>query len=145
MKSLNRRDFMKGSIGAAAASFTILSSAKTYAANEKIVFGVMGLGGRGTYLADQFSQRSDVEIAYLCDPNTRRFARVREVVEENQSRRPKLVQDFRRILDDPKVDVLINATPDHWHGPGTIMACQAGKDVFVEKPMAHNIWEGRKM
>jgi predicted dehydrogenase len=145
MKSLNRRDFMKGSIGAAAASFTILSSGKTYAANEKVVFGVMGLGGRGTYLADQFSQRSDVEIAYLCDPNTRRFARAREVVEENQSRKPKLVQDFRKILDDPKVDVLINATPDHWHGPGTIMACQAGKDVFVEKPMAHNIWEGRKM
>ncbi|MCK4627520.1 MAG: twin-arginine translocation signal domain-containing protein, partial [Sedimentisphaerales bacterium] len=79
MKSLNRRDFMKGSIGAAAASFTILSSGKTYAANEKVVFGVMGLGGRGTYLADQFSQRSDVEIAYLCDPNTRRFARAREV------------------------------------------------------------------
>jgi predicted dehydrogenase len=56
-----------------------------------------------------------------------------------------MTQDFRHILDDKDVDVLVNATPDHWHGLGTVMACQAGKDVFVEKPMAHNIWEGRKM
>ncbi|MCP4454032.1 MAG: Gfo/Idh/MocA family oxidoreductase, partial [Planctomycetes bacterium] len=111
----------------------------------KVVMGVMGLGGRGTYLAEQFAQRPDVEIAYLCDVNTRRFARVREAVQENQSKKPTLVQDFRKILDDRNVDVLINATPDHWHGLATIMACQAGKDVYVEKPMAHNIWEGRKM
>jgi predicted dehydrogenase len=56
-----------------------------------------------------------------------------------------MIQDFRRILDDKEVDVLVIATPDHWHALGTIMACQAGKDVFVEKPLAHNIWEGRKM
>jgi len=105
----------------------------------------MGLGGRGTYLAEKFAQRPDVEIAYLCDPNTRRFARAREVVEEAQETRPKMVQDFRIILDDKNVDALINATPDHWHALGTIMACQAGKDVYVEKPMAHNIFEGRKM
>ncbi len=86
-----------------------------------------------------------MEIAYLCDADTRRFARAREAVEEAQNKRTKLVQDFRKILDDGSVDVLINATPDHWHGLGSIMACQAGKDVYVEKPMAHNIWEGRKM
>ena len=144
MKSLNRREFMKGSIGAAA-TFAVLSQGKAYAANDKVVMGVMGLGGRGTFLAQKFAQRPDTEIAYLCDANTRRFARAREAVEEAQDRKPKLVQDFRRILDDRNVDVLINATPDHWHGLGTIMACQAGKDVFVEKPLAHNIWEGRKM
>jgi len=144
MKSLNRREFMKGTVGAAA-SLTVLSQQGARAAGEKIIMGVMGLGGRGTYLAEKFAERPDVEIAYLSDPNTRRFARAREVVEEAQDARPKMVQDFRRILDDDSVDALINATPDHWHGLGTIMACQAGKDVFVEKPMAHNIFEGRKM
>ncbi|MBN1816266.1 MAG: Gfo/Idh/MocA family oxidoreductase, partial [Sedimentisphaerales bacterium] len=87
----------------------------------------------------------DVEIAYLCDTDKRRFARARAVVEEAQDRSPKLTQDFRQILDDKNVNVLINATPDHWHGLGTILACQAGKDVFVEKPMSHNLWEGRQM
>jgi predicted dehydrogenase len=144
MKSLSRREFMMSTVGAAA-SLTVLPQHKSRAASEKIIMGVMGLGGRGTYLAEKFAERSDVEIAYLCDPNTRRFARAREVVEEAQEKRPKMVQDFRKILDDGSVDALINATPDHWHGLGTIMACQAGKDVYVEKPMAHNIWEGRKM
>jgi len=144
MTSLNRREFVTGSIGAAA-SLAGLSQSRTYAANEKVIMGVMGLGGRGTYLAEQFALRPDVEIAYLCDVNTRRFARAREVVQEAQGKKPTLVQDFRKILDDRDVDVIINATPDHWHGLGTIMACQAGKDVYVEKPMAHNIWEGRQM
>ena len=144
MSVLNRRDFMKTSIGTAAA-FATLAPARSYGANDKIVIGVMGLGGRGTYLAQKFAERRDTEIAYLCDPNTRRFSRVRNAVEEEQDRSPAMVQDFRKILDDKNVDVLINATPDHWHGLGTILACQAGKDVYVEKPMAHNIWEGRKM
>lgn len=135
---------MKATVGAAA-TFTIVSQPKAYAANEKVVIGVMGLGGRGTYLAESFAQRPDAEIAYLCDADSRRFARAREAVEEAQNRRPKLVQDFRKILDDREVDVMVNATPDHWHALGTIMACQAGKDVYTEKPMAHNIWEGRKM
>jgi predicted dehydrogenase len=144
MKSLNRRQFIKGSI-ASTAAFTVFPQSKAHGANEKVIIGVMGLGGRGTYLAEAFAQRPDVEITYLADPNTRRFARAREAVEEAQGKRTKPVQDFRKILDDRNVDVLINATPDHWHGLGSIMACQAGKDVYVEKPMSHNIWEGRKM
>jgi len=142
--SINRRQFLKNSIGATA-TLTALSQRKTYGANEKIIFGVMGLGGRGTFLAQSFAKRPDAEVAYLCDVDSRRFARARNAVEEEQDRYPKMLQDFRKILDDKDVDVLINATPDHWHGLGTIMACQAEKDVFVEKPMAHNIWEGRKM
>ena len=144
MKHLNRREFVKGSLSTAAA-LTILPIRKSYSANEKVIIGVMGLGGRGTYLAERFASRSDAEVAYLCDPDSRRFARARNVVEEAQNKKPKMVQDFRRILDDSSVDVLINATPDHWHALGSIMACQAEKDVYVEKPMAHNIWEGRKM
>jgi len=142
---LNRRDFMRAGLGATAV-LTGFSATRSYGgANDKIVMGVMGLGGRGTYLARKFAERPDTEIAYLCDPNTRRFSRARNAVEEEQDTRPTLCQDFRKILDDKNVDVLINATPDHWHGLGTIMACQAGKDVYVEKPMAHNIFEGRKM
>jgi predicted dehydrogenase len=144
MKLQNRREFIKGSLGTAAA-LTVLSNSRSYAANEKVIIGVMGLGGRGTYLAERFASRPDAEVAYLCDPDTRRFARARNVVEEAQDKQPKMVQDFRRILEDAGVDALINATPDHWHALGTILACQADKDVYVEKPMAHNIWEGRKM
>ncbi len=144
MRSLNRREFMKGTVGAAAA-LAVMPQRKVRGANDKIVIGVMGLGGRGTYLAESFAQRDDCEIAYLCDADTRRYARARVAVMEAQSRRPKLVQDFRKILDDRDVDVLVNATPDHWHALGSIMACQAEKDVYVEKPMAHNIREGRKM
>lgn len=144
MKRVNRRDFVKSSIGAAA-TLTMLSKRKSFAANDKVIIGVMGLGGRGTYLAEKFASRSDAEVAYLCDADTRRFARARNAVEEVQDTKPKLVQDVRRILDDSSVDALINATPDHWHALGTIMACQAEKDVYVEKPLAHNIWEGRKM
>ena len=143
MKSINRREFLKSSIGAAAA-FTALSRRKSFAANDKVIIGMMGLGGRGVYLAERLLKRPDVEIAYLCDVNTKRFARAREIVGEAQDRRPKLVQDFRKMLDDSSVDAIINATPDHWHCLGTIMACQAGKDVYVEKPLSQNIWEGRK-
>jgi predicted dehydrogenase len=144
MSGLNRREFMKGSVGAAA-GLAALPKRAGVAANEKIVVGVMGLGGRGTGLVGHFAGRGDCEIAYLCDADTRRFARAGDVVAAVQGRKPKFVQDFRRMLDDGSVDVVINATPDHWHGLGTIMACQAGKDVYVEKPMSHNVWEGRKM
>jgi len=144
MRSLNRREFMRGTVGAAAA-LAVMPQRKVRGANDKIVIGVMGLGGRGTYLAESFAQRPDCEIAYLCDTNTGRYARARVAVSEVQRRRPKLVQDFRKILDDRSVDVLVNATPDHWHALGSIMACQAEKDVYVEKPMAHNVREGRKM
>ena len=66
-------------------------------------------------------------------------------IEKAQGKAPKTVQDFRRILDDRSVDAVVIATPDHWHAPATIWACQAGKDVYVEKPASHSAWEGRMM
>ncbi|MCI0540024.1 MAG: Gfo/Idh/MocA family oxidoreductase [Verrucomicrobiales bacterium] len=144
MKTINRRQFVKQSVGAAAA-WSALSQSRVAGANEKIVVGVMGIGGRGTALAGMFAARPDVEIAYVCDPDSRRLPYARKVVEPAQGRPVKFVQDFRRMLEDRTVDAIINATPDHWHALGTILACQAGKHVYVEKPMAHNIWEGRKM
>ena len=144
--ALTRRQFVTRTAGATAA-FSILTSPQrgAVAPSSKITVGLMGLGGRGTFLAQSFANRPDTNIAYLCDVDTRKFARARDAVEEAQGRAPKLVQDFRRILEDKSVDVLINATPDHWHAPASILACQAGKDVYVEKPMTHTAWEGRKM
>lgn len=120
-------------------------SALAVAANEKIVLGFMGAGGRGSTLAGFFAKRPDVDIAYVADPDTRRLPAIQKVVETVKGKAPKAVQDFRRMLEDKQVDAIVNATPDHWHGLGTILACQAGKDVYVEKPLSHNVWEGRKM
>ena len=144
MNSVNRRDFLKSSIGMAA-TIAVLPQRKTCAANDKIIVGAMGLGGRGRFLAESFARRPDCEIAYLCDADGRCLPGAKDAVTAAQGKEPKLVQDFRRILDDKDVDVLINATPDHWHALASIMACQAGKDVYVEKPMCHNIREGAKM
>lgn len=142
--ALNRRAFLRQTAGLAAA-VSLSSGPKAWSANDKIIVGVMGVGGRGTALTDFFAKRPDVEIAWLCDPDTRRLKAASGVVEAAQGRKPRQAQDFRRMLEDRAVDVVINATPDHWHALGTILACQAGKDVYVEKPMAHNVREGRKM
>ncbi len=156
MSSHSRRQFIEATLGAAA----VMSAAgmapavsaqeksaqeKTGSANEKLVVGVMGIGGRGTALATMFASRPDVHVAYLCDPDSRRAAYASKMVQQAQGRAAQFHQDFRRMLDDRSVDAIVNATPDHWHALGTILACQAGKHVFVEKPMAHSIWEGRKM
>lgn len=105
----------------------------------------MGCGGRGTRLLHFLMQRDDVEIRYICDPNTRRFSQALEELESADAPAAKTTADFREILEDTEVDALINATPDHWHALPTVMACQAGKDVYIEKPLAVDINEGRKM
>lgn len=144
MSPLNRRQFVKQSL-AAVTSASVLTSSRGQSPNRKVVLGVMGLGGRGTGLTGMFTAQPDVEVAYLCDPDTRRLAGATKIVRDAQERPAKCVQDFRRMLEDPAVDIVINATPDHWHALGTILACQAGKHVYVEKPLAHNVWEGKKM
>lgn len=145
MTSINRRNFLdrsiQGSLGAAA----VLSSSRIVSASDKVVIGVMGVGGRGTFLTKLFASRPDVEVAYVCDVDSSRVENAAKGVEELTTKRPKIITDFRRMLDDVHVNAIVNATPEHWHGLGTILACQAGKDVYVEKPASHNIWEGRKM
>ncbi len=142
MSTTNRRDFIQqtalGAAGAAALSLAASSSAA--GANERIRVALIGCGGRGRYDAGVFAARKDVELAYIADPNTQRLAEVAKMFDKA---RP--VDDFRRILDDKSVDAVIHATPVHWHAPGTILACDAGKHVYVEKPCSHNIREGRLM
>ncbi len=143
MKPINRREFI-GTLGAASA-LTAFSVMPGKAKNQKITFGMMGLGGRGVFMTGLFAQRDDVEIKYLCDVDKRRFSQAMDAVEDTQDTDPILTQDFRDILKDPEVDAMYIATPDHWHALATIMACQAGKDVYVEKPLCVTPWEGMKM
>jgi predicted dehydrogenase len=144
MKSLNRREFMKGSIGAAT-TFTVLSQANSAAANNKVVLGIMGVGGRGRALLASLVKRADIKIKYICDADTRCYGPAAEIVIEGHDYKPKFVQDFRKMLDDPEIDAIVIATSDRWHALATIMACRAGKDVYVEKPLSLCIWDGRKM
>lgn len=143
---MNRRQFIQrtASIPLLAAG-TTLWSPKVLGANEKVIVGVVGCQGRGLVLSQYLAERQDVEVAYVCDVDSRLFDRAIKKIEKKQGKKPKTSMDFRRILDDKVVDALFVATPDHWHAIPTIMACQAGKDVYVEKPVAHNIWEGQKM
>jgi predicted dehydrogenase len=144
MKTMNRRGFLKGSLGAAT-TFTVLSQSAGRAAANKVVLGIMGVGGRGRALLQSLVKSSDVRIKYICDADTRCYGPAAEIVVEGHNYKPQFVQDFRKILEDPEVDAIVIATSDRWHAPATIMACQAGKDVYVEKPLSLSIWEGRKM
>lgn len=143
----NRRQFLAqtGVLAAGTAALSLARPARTAAANEKIVLGLIGPGGMGTSLLKSFAAQPDVELAYVCDVDADRLNRAVKNAETISGKAPKAVGDFRRILEDKAVDAVIIATPDHWHAPATILACDAGKHVYVEKPCAHNIREGRLM
>jgi predicted dehydrogenase len=144
MSRLSRRSFLKRSL--AAASITIAgtkSSGRVLGANDTIRIGIAGLNSRGGSHVKEFTAMKGVEVTYLIDPDTRTFPlRVGQVAQKGGNR-PQLVQDVRKALDDKNLDALSIATPNHWHALMTIWACQAGKDVYVEKPCSHNIHEGR--
>ncbi len=144
MSKTNRRDFLQrtglGIAGATALAYAS-TSARAAGANERIRVGLIGCGGRGVYDAGVFDARDDTEVAYVADPHKDRLAKAAKRFGSTA----KSTDDFRRILDDKSIDVVINATPVHWHAPGTILACDAGKHVYVEKPCSHNIREGRLM
>src|SRR5205823_629725 len=86
-----------------------------------------------------------VEIAYLCDPDLNVAAKALDALPARHKRRPKVVQDLRDVFADKNVDAVVVAAPDHWHALATVWACQAGKHVYVEKPVSHNLVEGRRM
>jgi len=142
MSQAHRRDFLQqASVGwAGTAALLQASSVRGAGANERVRVGLIGCGGRGRTVAALFARRDDVEVAYVADPHQGRLA---EASKRIASAEP--TDDMRRILDDKSVDAVIHATPVHWHGPGTILACEAGKHVYVEKPCSHNLREGRLM
>jgi predicted dehydrogenase len=111
------------------------------APSEKVVLGFIGVGGMGSGLINIFKKFPDVAIAAVCDvyePHLRR-------AQSSSGGTPETHSDFRKVLEHKDLDAVVIATPDHWHGITTIMACQAGKDVYCEKPLAHRIDEGRAM
>jgi predicted dehydrogenase len=145
--SLDRRQFLKTtSLGAGllALSRTVPSRAAE-SPGKKILVGVMGANGRGMDHIAAYLSLPNVEIAYVCDVDSRAIAKGVAAVEKKQQKKPQGVADFRRILDDPAVDALSIAAPNHWHAPATILACSAGKHVYVEKPCSHNPREGELM
>ena len=151
MSSTNRRDFMSHSAGVTlglAAGGMVASrsaAARESSPNERLSLAVVGIRGRGRHLARDFASQDDCLVTYLCDVDQSLFEPRAKEVEEIQGSPPRTVSDFRRMLEDPDVDAVIVATPDHWHALATVWACQHGKDVFVEKPICHSPWEGRKM
>jgi predicted dehydrogenase len=152
-----RRDFLRqGTTAAAGAAVLSMGADRAVAAadrpvpesepkGERIVLGLIGPGGQGTSLLRTFVRQPDVEVAYVCDVDGHRLADAAKVVEEATGRKPTAVKDLRRVLDDRRVHGVVIATPDHWHAPATILACDAGKHVYVEKPCSHNLREGRLM
>jgi predicted dehydrogenase len=152
MTQIHRRQFLAQSRTAGlgvATGWTILQnagSARGAPAADKVVLGLIGAGGRGSNLAADFSARGDVQFAAIADPDDNRQAALCKALAEHQGgSAPQGARDYRTVLDDKSIDAVIVATPDHWHALATIHSCQAGKDVYVEKPPSHNCWEGRKM
>jgi len=143
MSSVNRREFL-GIVPLVWAGMSATSQAAV-SANEKVNVALVGCGGRGRALGSWFSRLPESQLVAACDPDQSRSGQMADQIEKSGAKRPKLVEDFRRLLDSDEIDAIVIATPDHWHTPAAIMACQAGKDVYVEKPCSHNIHEGRQL
>jgi predicted dehydrogenase len=151
MSRQTRREFIKTSVAASAvfSTFTIAgtkASGRVLGANETIRVAVAGIHGRGgSHIGAYTDQKKQfgTQVTYLVDPDSSLFESRSRDVKRRGGNDPTCVQDFRRALDDKNVDVLTIAAPNHWHAPLTIFACEAGKDVYVEKPASHNIHEGR--
>jgi predicted dehydrogenase len=141
---MNRRQFLESSTAAGLVA-ALATNRRAVAANDKISICMMGIRGRGGGVLSAFASLPDVEVRYICDLDEPVRAAGIARVEQKNGQRPQGIKDYRRALDDKSLDALVIATPDHWHALPTIHACQAGKDVYVEKPDGHNILEGRTM
>lgn len=118
---------------------------KKASANEKILVGFIGVGGMGMVNMHGFMGQENVEVVAVCDVDASFVSRAENEVANKYGRKPKGVKDFREVLDMKGVDAVVISTPDHWHALPFITACEAGKDVFCEKPISHNILEGQSM
>lgn len=109
---------------------------------KKVVLGVMGVNSRGAFLASKLAALADVEIGYICDVDSNAMNKCIADIEKITGKKPQGITDVRKLLEKKDLDALVIAAPDHWHAPATILACQAGKHVYVEKPCSHNPHEG---
>jgi predicted dehydrogenase len=122
-----------------------LAAWRAPAASDKIQMGFIGVGRQGTSRLNEFMRQPDVVAVAVCDLDESHVASAAAAVEKAQGHRPETYHDFRKLLPRKDLDAVMIATPDHWHAMPVIAACQAGKDVFVEKPLAYSIGEGRAM
>jgi len=139
MTTIDRRTFVLSTAGALASGLPVLG------ANDRVNVAVIGVRGRGREHMEQFAKNPGSCVAALCDVDTRENERALDALLKWQAPRPKIYRDLRKLLEDKDVDAVSIATCNHWHALATIWACQAGKDVYVEKPASHNVWEGRRM
>ena len=145
MISIPRRTFIKSAAAAAIApSLAPALLTRRPSANESIRVAMAGLNGRGQGVMNGFHRLKDVKVVALCDPDTAVLDRVKAKFSE-RGEDVDVETDIRRLLDRDDIDAVGIATPNHWHALMTIWACQAGKDVYVEKPVSHNVFEGRQM
>ncbi len=144
---MDRRLFLQtaGSIAAGAVIAPSTASAARVAYNDKVRIAIIGNGGMGRAHAYSLAYNPNCDIVALCDVFSRRYEEVAENVETITGKRPDTYQDFREVLARQDIDAVWVVTPDHWHPLITVMACQAGKDVYVEKPVCTTIHEGRAM
>ncbi|HYF36697.1 MAG TPA: Gfo/Idh/MocA family oxidoreductase, partial [Prosthecobacter sp.] len=145
MNTLSRRQFVQ-TTGLATAGFaTAAAAVKAAASREKFNVAFIGPGGMGTNHVKTLCQRKDILFSYVCDADSKRAEAAAKLIQQATGQSPKVVSDMRKVLDDGAVQAVFMATPDHWHAPGAILAANAGKHVYVEKPCSHNLREGRLM
>jgi len=144
---ITRRDFVEA-VGISAGAVTLVGTpgmASAPSANEKVRLGLIGAGSRGNQLLDSFLPQKDVDIVAIADVDDHHAGKTAERVKKAKGNDPHTARDYRPMLDRKDLDAVIIATPDHWHALPSIHAVLAGKDVYVEKPVAHNVAEGQAM
>jgi predicted dehydrogenase len=142
---LNRRQFI-GKTTTAVLVAGALAKGRVFGANSRIGICTIGFNGQGrSHIKDILEMKDEAEYVALCDVDARVLERGGGMVQSAQGKPPKLYKDIREALDDKHIDAVTIATPNHWHTLAAIWACQAGKDVYVEKPLSHSIYEGRQL
>ena len=144
MGSITRRQFVKGSVAAGLGMAMIAPVSRIRGANEEIRVAVIGINGRGDGHINEFEQMEGVRVVAFCDVDRNVLGRKAGAFEKRYGHKVETYVDMRKMLESKDIDAVSIATPNHWHSLQTIWACQAGKDVYVEKPCSHNAFEGRK-
>jgi predicted dehydrogenase len=122
-----------------------LAASRVWGANDRIPLGIIGLGGRGRDHMNEYTELPECEVVALCDVNQAALERGTALVQGKTNKAPRQFTEMRKLFEDKEIAAVSVATPNHWHALSAIWACQAGKDVYVEKPASHNIYEGQKM
>ncbi len=133
------------SVGGVLPGFSASSYSRIIGANDKIVVSMMGVNSRGKALARNFAAQNNCEVAHICDVDSRAITACLEAIKDRQTVVPQSFVDFRKSLESKDIDALVVAAPDHWHAPASMLALQAGKHVYVEKPCSHNPNEGEML